>query len=112
MGSDATEADFQRWVAFVCCYGAMAFGEEIDVDALPPGGVQETVIRGADLYERNAIRDGIQHLWYEFCARRVPAVKPKAELPGAPGAAHVDTRDGADDEGPFVVEYPESAERS
>lgn len=71
MGDDASESDFQAWVAYVVKHiehlGNMT-GFDCVVEEHRQGDAQETRIDADDDVDDKAIWDEIESLWADFCA--------------------------------------------
>jgi hypothetical protein len=67
MGANATEADFDSFVAFVCARIDDACGFEVDVAKRRPRDVQENAITCDDDGQREAIQYAIEALWDAWC---------------------------------------------
>ena len=65
---DATEADFDRWTAFVISRLADRCGFEVEVDAARFGEAGDDVPRWCDDDQRTVIREVLHDLWDEWCA--------------------------------------------
>lgn len=69
MGLDATEADYDLWVAYVCAKIDAACGFAVCVNADPfSGGGALDLIEHADDEQREKITDVLRDLWNEGCA--------------------------------------------
>lgn len=69
MGADATEADFDAWVSFVCDHIDDACGFEVDVDYRHRREVQsDVIVRAGDDETIRVIWEAKQALWDRWCA--------------------------------------------
>ncbi len=73
MGAEATEEDFDAWVAYVCANIDAVCGFDVTVETVPPkAGGQWDDIRGGDQGEREDIQRAKEQLWERWCAEGGP----------------------------------------
>lgn len=68
MGNDATEADYDAWVSYVCERIDDATGLMVDVETRGPRDVQTDVISGVSDDERTIVEEAKASLWDDWCA--------------------------------------------
>jgi hypothetical protein len=75
MGPNATEVDFDSWVAYVCDRIDAACGFVVEVsERAARASLQANEVRGATEDEQATIEDAKQDLWDDWCAgKRQPA---------------------------------------
>ena len=78
MGEDATEADFNAWVAFACERIDERCGFEVDVDTRAMREVQTDRVSADTDDAKQTVRESLAVLWDEFCADA--SAWPKAEV--------------------------------
>jgi hypothetical protein len=67
MGAEATEEDFDNWVAYVTDRIGKACGFEVDVSVRGPRHVQDDRISWVDPEQRETIHEAKQSLWEQWC---------------------------------------------
>ena len=77
MGLQATEADFDSWVALVCERIDAACGFEVEVEVRRRGDVQDNKILGAEFDARaETIHRAIERIWDEWCSGAAESARP------------------------------------
>lgn len=72
MGNEATEADYDAFVAFVCRHIDEAAGQEVDVDAARWGSPGNDRVTGVDRDVAAKINEAAQDLWNRWCSEGAP----------------------------------------
>ena len=70
---DATEEDFDRWVAYVDQRIDEQVGATVRVDASAFGAAQtDDGVRGGNPDQRQSVREALEVLWESWCANGAP----------------------------------------
>lgn len=75
MGDNATEADFDAFVAYVCDRIDDATGLNVAVEAERYGMAGVTRVQAETSEDEQTVRDAVQTLWERWCAEGAPGAE-------------------------------------
>jgi hypothetical protein len=85
MGPNATENDYDAWVAYVVAHLGETCGFDVEVIRRPDGtGLQTNDIRGGTDSERYEMAVALHNVWHQWCSDGAPTVKVPSRPPSQP----------------------------
>lgn len=72
MGADATESDFEAWVAYVCDRMDSRVGFGVDIQERGPRDIQSDAIESGSEAQQSAVAEAKAALWHDWCAAGAP----------------------------------------